>query len=340
MHVSMGMVRGLVAELEAEGVARERVLASGGVDAALLAHPTTALPLDDYVRFVRAAEALAPSPGLGLRAGERTPPEAGAMLKIALLSAPTLRDAFELGRTYAPLYVEGARWTFEEDGDDARVGYEHDAVPPDVERVEAELVMAFTLACVVRRFLGREGRPRRLSFRHAAPPWVDEYDRLFRGALCFDAPTNEAVFDRASLDAGQIHADATLFDAARVEVERLLRARLAEDDLVGRVTDLLRRRVAGGADDADAGVEAIARKLGVSVRTLRRQLHAKGTSARGLFETVRREAAEAALRGAERSLAEVATDLGFSEPSAFYRAFKRWTGLTPQQYRERARGDS
>jgi len=87
----------------------------------------------------------------------------------------------------------------------------------------------------------------------------------------------------------------------------------------------------------DASLDAVARVLGTSRRSLQRDLATDGASFKGITDLVRRHLACDLLEQQRRSVGEIAFSLGFSEASAFHRAFRRWTGTTPQEYRRRFR---
>jgi len=105
----------------------------------------------------------------------------------------------------------------------------------------------------------------------------------------------------------------------------------AMDPLERDVRRVLAPRLAKG----EADIDVIARDLAMSSRTLQRRLSAAGLSFHELIDTVRRETAEKCIANSSLSIAEVAYLVGYSEPAAFHRAFKRWTGVTPQAYRQR-----
>ena len=110
---------------------------------------------------------------------------------------------------------------------------------------------------------------------------------------------------------------------------------LAMDGLAVDVRRVLASRLANGEID----VELVARHLGMSTRTLQRRLAAAGLSYQELLDETRREAAERCIANSSLSIGEIAYLLGYSEPAAFHRAFKRWMGVAPQAFRQRQRED-
>lgn len=99
---------------------------------------------------------------------------------------------------------------------------------------------------------------------------------------------------------------------------------------------MIRRAVAAELARGDARLATVARRLGTTSRTLQRRLRAEGLSHQQLLDEARREAAERYLRESSLAIAEIAYLLGYSEPSAFHRAFRRWSGTTPSEVRARA----
>ena len=158
------------------------------------------------------------------------------------------------------------------------------------------------------------------------------YETLFRTRVSFEQPVSELVFDSRLLDIPFRTADPTTL--ALLE-EHIARARAAASEaFVGRV----RAAVGACLRHGDAGVTRLARTLGVSTRTLQRRLQELGTSHRRIVDDVRRERALAIMARHDVSLGEAASELGFSRPAAFHRAFARWTGTTPRAF-QGAQGD-
>jgi AraC-like DNA-binding protein len=158
----------------------------------------------------------------------------------------------------------------------------------------------------------------------------DARHRAFFGApVRFGAPHTELVFDRATLDLALTSADPNLL-AILLPTAEEKRARKATD---APMTDRVRRQLRSALSNADTQLDVLAKRLGMTGRSLQRRLKDEGTSFQALRESTRRDLADQYL-GKGLSFSEIAFLLGFSEPSAFFRAFKRWTGLTPFERRQ------
>jgi len=169
----------------------------------------------------------------------------------------------------------------------------------------------------------------RVHFEHRAPAYRAEYQRIFARTERFDQPFTGLVFDRALLGASRMYHDAelhrTVLELADSRVLRLNRAATCVD----RVRDVWVRHEAPSA----ATMASVAQLLGISSRTLRRRLAAENTSYDLVASTTLAERARSLLAIEQRTIHETALALGYSDTSAFHRAFKRWTGTTPSASR-------
>jgi AraC-like DNA-binding protein len=145
----------------------------------------------------------------------------------------------------------------------------------------------------------------------------------------FGAPLTKLVFDASILELPLVGADLTLGSLLERQAEESLAGAARGGGFAGRVREVIKEGLPGG----EARVEAACRRLGVSPRTLQRKLREEGTSFQGLLEEVQRALAEFYLRDREVAICEVSYLTGFSQPSAFHRAFRRWTGQTPKEFR-------
>ncbi|HYY42110.1 MAG TPA: helix-turn-helix domain-containing protein, partial [Pyrinomonadaceae bacterium] len=171
---------------------------------------------------------------------------------------------------------------------------------------------------------------RSVSFQHPQPADTTEHRRIFRAPVHFDQPRNELVLDRALLALPLARADAGLCALLDRHAQELLARLPQRDDTTAQVRRLLSDALSGG----DPNIAAVARQLGLSARTLQRKLRAEGTSYQDLLDLMRRDLARRYLQERDMAVCEVAYLLGFSGPSAFHRAFRRWTGVTPKEFRQ------
>jgi AraC-like DNA-binding protein len=158
---------------------------------------------------------------------------------------------------------------------------------------------------------------------------------VFGGArLCFDAPWNGFVHDAALLDARVPGADPKLHAMLRQHAEHLL-SELAQG---GGLVEQVRLQLLESLKEGPLSAASVAAGIGVTRRTLTRRLAQHGTTFTALLDDVRRQAATHYLTGSDHTLVDIAFLLGFSESSAFIRAFRRWYGMAPMAYRRAQRG--
>lgn len=244
-----------------------------------------------------------------------------------VLTSAHLRDAMERGCRYQRVWGDGERFRMEETPRGVRMRFTPVGPwrPAHRHMTEAALVQ---FATGVRFLTGEDVRPLGVRFVHAAPADTSEHEALFGCPLEFGAPASDLEFSAGDAQRPFAHADALLnamFEKqARRELERLPQAPTTH----ARVREAVRHSLAGG----DFSFAAVARTLRMPARTLQRRLAEEGQTYAGIVEALRRELSEAYLRR-RMSIAEVSFLLGYAEPAAFHRAFKRWWGQSPEGFR-------
>ena len=168
-----------------------------------------------------------------------------------------------------------------------------------------------------------------VRFAFPSPPNGERWSRLFGAPVTFDAEASALVLPAEPMGWPNVQNERSLETFLRSAPYRLIAPSRDAQTLTERVLALFGDDVSRPLPSA---VEA-GRRLGLSVSTLRRRLEEEGTSYQGLKDECRRTAAIRYLAARELSLAEISALLGFEEPSAFFRAFRRWTGTTPARYR-------
>jgi len=248
----------------------------------------------------------------------------------AMVSSPTLGAAFERVCRYQRLIHETSEVRLEKSANRAVLSHRL-AGGMSAPRQTAELLLAAWV---------RTGRvatrttwsPAEVRFAHRAPRDSREHERLFAAPVRFATGENALVLPAALLDLPCHRTDPSLLSLLdRYAADRLGVPRPAT--FADRAREALAEELQGGHVTA----RGLAVRLSVSVRTLHRALAAEGTSHRRLLNQLRLDIAERHLMDDRMSVAEIAFLVGFSEISAFHRAFKRWTGRTPVTFRAEAR---
>ena len=308
------------------GARREKLLARIDLAPALLEDGEARIPLAAYYAGIEAAVAELGDPFLGLHYIETVDPSALGALGFLALASPTAGDALARIFRYHAWLAEGETFAMEVVGGEARFRYVPWGPARGAHAQSAEMYAAdcfFGLA----RATGAPIAARALRLAHAPHGALSEYERLLGATPEFEAGRCEWSFDASVLERPMRAADPAL--------ARFLEAQVAARARGFASAGPLGERVRGALADAlpeVPSVAALARKLRTSPRSLQRQLAGAGTSVAALATELRRSRAEAYLEMG-LPIAEVSYLVGFAEPSVFHRAFKRWTGQTPAEFR-------
>ena len=162
------------------------------------------------------------------------------------------------------------------------------------------------------------------------PPYHEEYERIFGNMVAFEQPESFLDFRYSVLDTPEVHRNAELYQVLEIQAERVLKRVTEELTYAERLKRLVQQELPRVLQMPDA-----ARSLGMSERSLRRRLAEEGVSYSQLIEQSQIELARVMLENPTKSIKEVAHDVGFTGQSGFHRAFKRWTGTSPAQFRVR-----
>lgn len=258
------------------------------------------------------------------------------MLGTVISNASTLREVLSLISQYYRLLVDQPLMRLREDGRDSTLVFDRmpdEEATPERDRPLMEFVLAGTLR--ISQWLtisdeARSGIIRRVTLRHAAPPDLGKYLEVFEVEPKFDLAENTLGFRTGFLEQPVAYADPDMLQVLRQQADRAQRRLPAGESVSEQVAAEIRKRLAGHMPR----IAEIASRLNMSRSTLQRRLADEGASFQEIAERIRRELALELVSDREQSLEEAAFLLGYSEPAAFYHAFKRWTGRTPGAYRE------
>jgi AraC-like DNA-binding protein len=248
------------------------------------------------------------------------------------MSCATLGEAFDRTLHYSRLYTMGATYEMDVDHEATRITWL--PWPGELEHVGYRAAMDYHMANMEQaiRQLGKSPpRPVEVRLRHTAPRDAAAYLEFYGTEPRFGSPRYELVYPVGLRDVGVTTFNSKLRDYFDLECRRMT-------DKLGAaagVATQVRKALIGVMDGGDSGIEAIAKRLGMSTRSLQRRLSQEHTGYNELLAEVREEFAKRYLARGTLTASEVAYMIGFTEPPAFFKAFKRWTGLTPREFQER-----
>jgi AraC-like DNA-binding protein len=331
--LSFRLVRSLADAVERAGANKEQLLQEHGFPTDTQNGEELRVSRSSFYRLCESAVALTGDPAFGLHWSERLDANAFNPLSHLVAHAGTLGQAFEAIGRYHRLFSDWQCFSLDEADD--LVVVRCMALPGEAEpmqRFMAEAVLG-SVHKLISAYSAR-AKPKAVCFAYPAPDYQEEYTRFFGGTERFDQSYTGLIFERALLDTVSPHKDDDVHAALRSIAEQRMVRLMQRTPYALRVREHL---VTNGPTQR-ASMSAVARGLGISVRSLRRRLEAEGTS----YNTVVNESlgilAKQLIRNNSGSVQEIAFEMGFADTSSFHRAFKRWTGMTPRAYRAEQMG--
>jgi AraC-like DNA-binding protein len=310
--------------LDAAGCDGDALLAQAGFDLGHLGGPDARCPLTKTAKLWRAALEATGDEAFGVKLASYFRHTAFHALGFGLSASSTLKEAFERVQQYAHVVSDAVGYRFQRCGAEYHFYIEPRTEVP-IESVDALVGMHLRMC---RSLIGRDFSPLSIELRRPRPARIDDFERLWRAPLRFGAEHNRLRFDPLSIE--------RVLDSGNPELARLsdavsarYLARIERHNMEARVRTVLTRSLQRG----EPTEEEVAEILNVSARTLQRRLGGSGTTFRKIVDEVRRAQALAYFSTTQMSVNEVTHLLGFSCSSSFTRAFKRWTGLAPTEWR-------
>lgn len=324
--VSMSWINTVLAAAERHGLTRTQLLAHAGVGAQQLSDERW--PIDDITRLWRAAAELTQDPGFGLKAGSLVGPASFNVVSFIFQSSPTLREAIALVQKFQRLISDGGRFQIVGGDDKSWLIYhpqqgELAFSPHQIEAVLAAVV-SFSRWVSDHRFV-----PARVQFSHSQLGPLAGYQTVFQTGVDFNQAFSGLQLDNAVLDRPLPQADTQLAAMHREYAAARMAALSDTPDFSAQVRHWLGANLASGVPERSAAAEQFA----LSDRVFARRLQSQGLSYSDVVDAVRKEAACTAVADTDDTFVDIAQSLGFSEASAFNRAFKRWTGSSPGEWR-------
>ncbi|MBE9544855.1 MAG: AraC family transcriptional regulator [Proteobacteria bacterium] len=313
--------------IEAYGHDPEALYFDVGIDPDLRNKPGARIPYTLVNELWAKATEIIDDPCFGLMAYKYWHPSYFHALGYAWLASHTLRDALNRFVRYLRIVSEKIFLKLEEGPDGLTLVLSYELLGM---RVPAQIDMGMAMSIHICRLnFGEDLKPVVVNFMHPEPPCAEKYFELFKTPVRFSADRDSMTYSFADVDRYLMGANPQL---ARLNDQVMIEylGKLNKDDIIDRVTAaIIDMLPSGGIAD-----EKVAETLNMSVRSLQRRLKEVGSTFRTLLEAVRKDLAATYVRDPDIELVEVAFLLGFSDQSAFSRAFKRWAGKSPSEARK------
>ncbi|WNW12279.1 AraC family transcriptional regulator [Pseudomonas sp. DTU_2021_1001937_2_SI_NGA_ILE_001] len=320
---------GLCSFIEKHGGDPDRILGMSGIDPEALGHPTLSLALPNYCQVLEEASRQSGCDNFGLYYGQQFKPQAlGLLGYIGLCSATVEQALINFARAF-PLHQRNSLIRLVDDGECYRFDYQvrHGAIL--CRRQDAELTLGMALN-LVRHGLGSQWAPRAVHFEHPRPEHWHEHCKVFDAPVYFEQPFNSLLIPKRGLQRAMPQGDPVLLLVMQDSLSQLSR-------LSGRgelpITDDVRERVRQQLLIGEPVLEDVAAQMGMTSWSLQRRLREQNLSFSMVVDQLRRELATHYLRQHQLPISDLAPLLGYSETSAFSRAFRRWFGVSPRQWR-------
>jgi AraC-like DNA-binding protein len=312
------------------------VVREAGLEPEDLERPELRMPLRKFVTLIEAASRATGDDCFGAHLGEICSLRELGLPGYLATFAPSVERALSSFSRYYYLLGDATDVRFEKR--DERAAFTYCVQDPESwpRRQDAEQVLTMIM-CLLRSWIGPRFRPALAWFEHQRPPGAGELSRVLGCPVRFDCPTNTIWFDLDFAAHKNPHADERLFHLLSWFAETVIGDFEAAPSAAGFREQVL-RSIATCANLGNASIHSVARALGLESRTFQRRLRAEQTSFRELCDEYLETQARKLLLQSELGEKEIALRLGYGSLNAFIRAFRRWHGGTPGQFREEQAG--
>ena len=256
------------------------------------------------------------------------------LLRFVCMSSPTLGEGIERAGRYLRVITNAVSWPLERGPQVSILAMERHTEGHSRETQYADEFGVAEIVTLARAFTGTEWRPIEVRFAFPEPKDTTALREFFRAPILFSQPRTEIHIATSALGLPMLKADPAIVAFFDPYMDKLLlRAERSPRRATDDVKDVLAKNLRGSVPT----LEEVAAALNVSGRTLRRRLKSEGSSFQSLVDETRFACAKNHIAAGQLSLSTIAFLLGFSEPSAFHRAFRRWAGMTPQAFARTSR---
>ncbi len=298
--------------------------------------PTPINAIDDLQvisadEFLSLHELLADKLGRGypVRVGQKMVIEDYGVLGFSWRTCSRVGEIFERSERYFKLLSNTFIWQIENNGDLSRIKLNREAHRRGME-LSTEASLSATVV-VLQAMTEQDISPVQVSFKHSAPEDLTDHEKAFKCPILFDQPEYSITYKTEDLNLKTAKADSSINSYLVKQVEEKTKGiKIPGSSFVRDVENLIK----DGLPTGIPSIQSISELLAMSNRTLTRRLSEAGVTYRDLIKKTQEQIAKDMLRDDTNSIGDIAFLTGFSEQSAFNRAFKKWSGITPSDYRK------
>lgn len=306
----------------------DTIFGNSGVRVSDLGDPVAEINLTQYCDLFEIAATKTGNDNIGLNFGHDFQPRQLGMLGYAAISSPTLSAALQVMEQLFPAHQEQS--SFGILNDDGILWLCYRILDHRIQKKRQDAELSLGMFCnIFKAALGPDWSPLEVRFEHSRPDGWGEHERLFGAPVQFGRRTNAIAFRRSDLDTRMPSCDPYLLSV----VSAFLHSRVTQDQDPTDFVQVVRNEIKMQLGSAVPSVAQIASILGLTSQEFQKRLKRSGLSFNHILRAARRELALHYLEDPDMPLTDIAYNLGYSELSAFSRAFRSWSGMSPQRYR-------
>ncbi|MDJ0765237.1 MAG: AraC family transcriptional regulator [Myxococcota bacterium] len=328
VEISSTVTKALLKGISKYGVDAAAVMAAAGIDENLISDPDARISFDRHKTIWEEAARQSGDIYIGLHVAESVPIRELGIVVHLITACETVGKALEKFLYYQALLDSSFNATLDSGKNQTYLAFSSNLPPWVLPRQMAEASMALYQRGLS-ELLSPAIQPIAVEFQHSAPLSIAEHIRIFGAPVRFDRPRNALVFESHLLNLKIPGSNPKLLAVYEQQAKQMLSTLPKSDPQVQEV----RRAIFEALSSGDLAMRSIGRKLGISQSSLRARLAKQNLTYRYLLFTMRRDLALSYLENKQWTITDIAFILGFSDPSAFKRTFRRWTGKTPSEYR-------
>ncbi|MEX1146833.1 MAG: AraC family transcriptional regulator [Sphingomonadales bacterium] len=330
-EISAFVIRTLMERLQAHHLPVISLMREAGIDPVDLKQSDRGISLRRYIQLFERAAAISTDSHLGLHLSQEMGPDSLGAIGYLFLSSTTLAEALENVVIYLGIIQEGTENRINGQGNVRKWIYRINDDRIHMRRQDSEYSVGIIFR-LIRLLAGPRYVPDEVHFEHAKVGPLDRYTQIFGAPVYFEQPVNALIMSGPQLSKPTEGIDPRLFPVLQDQLQARITKHRTPRTMAERVQGYLER----SERPARIPFGKVARVFGCSEATLRRRLRQRKTSFRRISDTVCHALATRHLEASDMTITEIAQLVGFAEAACFTRAFRRWSGMTPRNYRRAA----